>query len=234
MTIAQTQMYLIQSLSEAMSWFQREVSWGIEPTELRHLCGRMGELYAAVVSNGRMAIEPNQRGYDVVSADNERISVKTTAVMGNSGIISFNAKTLNHVDRVMILRVNSDEMQIEILLDALVDKAEALMSMESNGKRTISLSRLISKPPPKREIVKPIKAVQYYDYFVRELETGAIEVEKDGKLLKPVKPALREIAVPLNIKLESDNGNVLTTRQLGSQIINFLLALREHASASVA
>lgn len=65
--MALTQMQIIQSLGEAMSWFERELQWGVEPTELRHLIGRIGELYAALISNGQMATEGNQKGYDVVS-----------------------------------------------------------------------------------------------------------------------------------------------------------------------
>jgi len=48
--MALTQMQIIQSLGEAMAWFERELNWGVEPTELRHLCGRIGELYAALIA----------------------------------------------------------------------------------------------------------------------------------------------------------------------------------------
>jgi len=65
--MALTQMQIIQSLGEAMNWFEREISWEVPPTELRHLCGRIGELYAALITNGQMATEVNQKGYDVVS-----------------------------------------------------------------------------------------------------------------------------------------------------------------------
>lgn len=65
--MALTQMQIIQSLGEAMSWFERVLQWGVPPTELRHLCGRIGELYAALISNGQMALAVNQQGYDVVT-----------------------------------------------------------------------------------------------------------------------------------------------------------------------
>lgn len=42
--MALTQMQIIQSLGEAMAWFERELQWGVPATELRHLCGRIGEL----------------------------------------------------------------------------------------------------------------------------------------------------------------------------------------------
>ncbi|MGI9046597.1 MAG: DUF6998 domain-containing protein [Burkholderiales bacterium] len=95
-----------------MAWFERELQWGVPPTELRHLCGRIGELYAALITNGQMAVAVNQQGYDVVSAQGERISVKTTAMMGGSGHVAFNPKSLGQVDRVIVLRVNTEEMQV--------------------------------------------------------------------------------------------------------------------------
>jgi hypothetical protein len=115
--MALTQMQLIQSLGEAMAWFEKERSSGVPPQELRHLCGRIGELYAAMITNGQMANKINQKGYDVVSGIGEHISVKTTTMSNGSGHVSFNANTIAHVDRIMILQVNYEEMQIEILFD---------------------------------------------------------------------------------------------------------------------
>ena len=45
-----TQVQIIQSLAEALSWFEKELSWGVSPGELNHLTGRIGELYAAEIS----------------------------------------------------------------------------------------------------------------------------------------------------------------------------------------
>lgn len=222
--MALTQMQLIQSLGEAMAWFERELNWGMPPTELRHLCGRIGELYAALITNGRMATEVNQKGYDVVSGDGERISVKTTAMMGSSGHVAFNANSLSLVDRVIVLRVNTEEMQIETLLNVPVAEAEALMASEGSGKRTISLRRMVRKTVPPSQ-VKRVSEVLFQGYMIRELETGTIEVEKDGVLITPAKPLLRELAVPLGVGILNGNGNVLTTRQLGSQIIKSVAAL---------
>lgn len=227
--MALTQMQLIQSLGEALSWFERERNWGIPPTELRHLCGRIGELYAAMITNGQMATEVNQHGYDVVSRSGERISVKTTAMMGNSGHVTFNANSLKLVDRVIVLRINTDEMQVETLYDASIGEALRKMTATSGGKRTIPLSRLLDKPERPRAALTVVKQVTYRECVVRELENGAIEVEKDGKLLQPVKPVLRELATPLNLSLLSASGAALTTRQLGSQIIKGVQALTSKA-----
>lgn len=222
--MALTQMQLIQSLGEAMAWFEREMSWDVPPTELRHLCGRIGELYAALITNGRMATEVNQKGYDVVSADGERISVKTTATMGSGGHVAFNANSLAFVDRVIVLRVNTEEMQIETLLNAPVAEAINLMTPDGGGKRTLSLARLIKKPKARADI-KSVKEAPFREFIIRELENGSIEAERGGKLLIPVKPALRELALQLNIGLLNSNGNPHNTRQLGSQIIKSIQEL---------
>jgi hypothetical protein len=222
--MALTQMQLIQSLGEAMAWFEREINWGVPPTELRHLCGRIGELYAALITNGQMATEVNQKGYDVVSADGERISVKTTAMIGAGGHITFNANSLAFVDRVIVLRVNTEEMQIETLLNAPVADALSLMTPDGGGKRTLALGRLIKKPVVQRDIPS-VKQVSFQGYTIRELENGSIEVERGSERLHPVKPVLRELALRLNIGLLNSNGNTLNTRQLGSQIMKSVQAL---------
>ncbi|MEP6880044.1 MAG: hypothetical protein ABI865_14485 [Nitrosospira sp.] len=224
--MAITQMQLIQSLGEAMSWFEREMSWGIPPTELRHLCGRIGELYAAVITNGQMALKVNQRGYDVVSSGGERISVKTTAMMGTGGHVSFSANSLELVDRVIVLRVNTEEMQVETILDVPVSEAINLMSLDGGGKRILSIGRLVKKSIARSDI-KTVNEVSYQGYIVRELETGSIEVEHNGVLLLPAKPALRELAMRLNIELLNGNGNHHTTRQLGNLIIRSVQVLKE-------
>jgi hypothetical protein len=211
-------MQLIQSLGEAMAWFEREINWGVPPTELRHLCGRIGELYAALITNDQMATEVNQKGYDVVSADGERISVKTTAMGGSGGHIAFNANSLAFVDRVIVLRVNTEEMQIETLLNAPIADAISLMTSDVGGKRTLSLGRLVKKPGARRDLTA-VKVIAFQGYTIRELENGSIEVERGGARLSPVKPVLRELALQLNISLLNSNGNTLNTRQLGSQII---------------
>ncbi len=223
--MAITQMQLIQSLGEAMAWFEREIQWGVPPTELRHLCGRIGELYAALITNGQMAVAVNQQGYDVVSAQGERISVKTTAMMGSNGHVAFNPRSLSQVDRVIVLRVNTEEMQVETLLDVPLAEALTLMTTEGEDKRVLSLSRLVKKSKPRSEI-KTTNEVSFQGYVVRELESGTIEIERDGVALTPVLPTLKELAHQLSVPLLNSNGNPLNTRQLGSQIIKNVAELK--------
>lgn len=104
MTLSQTQ--IIRSLADALQWFEKELAWGAPVAELRHLTGRIGELYVAMIMRGQMALSVNQVGYDVVSAEGERITVKTFT---SSTRINFNPATLHNASRVMILQIVIDE-----------------------------------------------------------------------------------------------------------------------------
>jgi len=229
--MALTQMQIIQSLGEAMAWFERELQWGVPPTELRHLSGRIGELYSALITNGQMATEVNQQGYDVVSATGERVSVKTTARMGTSGHISFNPNTLNKVDRVIILRINTEEMQIETLFNEPTDKATELMGKQNtNGKISIALSKLIS-PSKERSEIPVVNTATFESYVIQELENGTVEVEVNGEFISPAKPVLRELALKFNLALLNSNGNPYNTRQLGSLLIKAIQTQAEDGNA---
>lgn len=224
--MALTQMQVIQSLGEAMSWFERELGWGVDPAELRHLCGRIGELYSALITNGQLAPENNQKGYDVVSKDGERISVKTTTMKYGAGHVSFNPSTLDRVDRVMILFINVEEMQVEILLDCTVAEAKEKMAASTGGRTNIALSKLM---PSRRDSVRQgeaVKEVSYRDVVLRELESGTIEICRNGESVKPVKPKLRQLAQELNIPIVNSNGNAMNTQQLGTVIIRTINQLQ--------
>ncbi|AUD13088.1 MULTISPECIES: hypothetical protein [unclassified Planococcus (in: firmicutes)] len=222
--MALTQMQIIQSLGEAMSWLEREISWGADPRELRHLIGRMGELYVAMYTNGNMADAVNERGYDVVTKDNERISVKTTARIGSTGFVAFNPNTLDLADRVIILRFNQEEMELEILLDAPIDEAKRLMTERPDGKLSIAMSKLFNVDEKVRsdEQIKVSKEARYHDYLIKELESGSIEVYEGDRKHQVVKPILRKVAEGLSIPIVNGNGNPYNTRQLGAVIIRAL------------
>ena len=73
-----------------------------------------------------------------------------------------------------------------------------------------------------RTEIPPAREARFGSYTVHELESGSIEVERDGQRVKPTKPVLREIASKLNLGLQNRNGNLMNTRQLGSSIITHI------------
>ena len=217
--MALTQIQIIQSLGEAMSWFERELGWGVPATELRHLTGRIGELYAALITNGQMATNVNEKGYDVVGESGERVSVKTTGMLGSSGHISFNPNTLDVVDRVIILRINTEEMQIETLLNDTRENAEKLMTAtNASGKRSIALSKMVAGKVYRSDIAVVASAV-FDGYTVKSLENGTILVFKGNEPVVPARPSLGKMAAQLGVSVVNSNGNPYNTRQLGSLVI---------------
>ncbi|WP_024612746.1 hypothetical protein [Pseudoalteromonas sp. TB64] len=79
---------------------------GVKPTEVRHLIGRLGEFYCALIIDGSISHVVNQHGFDVLSKTGRRISVKTTSQ--KTGFVAISANTLEKVDDLMILQYKND------------------------------------------------------------------------------------------------------------------------------
>ncbi|WNL48382.1 hypothetical protein RKE25_22885 (plasmid) [Dyella sp. BiH032] len=224
--MALTQMQQLQSLGEALAWLERELNWGVEAKALPHLCGRIGELYACVLTNGQMALQANQRGYDVVSAAGERVSVKTTT-RSLPCQIPFNANTLSEVDRVVVVRINTEDMQVEQVYDELSSVARTAMAGREGGKLMLTVRGLAS-PPGEAKPLAVAREAFHNGSKVVELENGTIQVWSSGQLVEPTKPALREMAKGLGITLTNGSGNEYNTRTLGSHVLDALYERGDH------
>jgi hypothetical protein len=217
-TLTQTQ--IIQSLGDALGWFERELGWGVKPADLNHLTGRIGELYAAMITRGQMALDTNQWGYDVVSAEGEKISVKTVT---SSSHVLFNPVTLSSVDRIIVLRINVDEdsgISIEELLDAPL--AEAKLKFVDTGDK---LRFAVRSPVSNKLVPADLRVTNTADFDgvkIMRYENGHIRLERDGVAILPAKPELRHIAESIGISITAENGRIRTTHELGSQIVKAL------------
>ncbi|MCF7545047.1 AAA family ATPase [Pseudomonas petrae] len=60
------------------------------------------------------------------------------------------------------------------------------------------------------------------DLTVRQSDSGTIEVLRNGVLVKPSKPVLRDLAETLNISTLTSSGTPLNTRRLGRKVIKSL------------
>lgn len=95
---------------------------------------------------------------------------------------------------------------------------EALRAPSGVPKRTAA--GLVEQKASRTRGDSPATMVEFGPYAIRALESGSIEVERDGHQLTPTKPVLREIASKLQIGLLNRNGNPLNTRQLGRLIMD--------------
>ncbi|WP_028451966.1 DUF6998 domain-containing protein [Chitinilyticum aquatile] len=219
-----TQIQLIQSLGSHLGMLEQELEFDVPATELRHLIGRIGELYAALLTNGRLASEVNQRGHDVVGKNGQRISVKTTA-KAQPGQVSVNANTANEFDRLLILRVNTDEMEIEVLRDLEGGELREALGKEKDGKYIVNVHR----PRVENNLVRPLKVVRSVakivagnEFVVSELENGSVEIKKNGVVESNTKQACRLLAREIGMSIVNVSGNFHNTRQLGYLLIRNL------------
>lgn len=214
---------LIHSLSNLLNWLEQENSWGTNKGELRFITGRLGELYVAIMTNGQMAEATNQAGYDVVSEENERISVKTTTNWIGTHNFTFNKNTLAKVDRITLVYVDVEEVSLKIIFDEPKEKAVSLMVDADNGsKYSFAMSKIITKQNELMKSPTIIAFAKYKDYTINRLESGTIELLQSDIVIKPVKPILRKIAKEIGVDINNSTSNPKNTRVLGWDIIKQL------------
>jgi len=213
--MALSQIEIIKSLGRALEWMEKELSWGSPVAELRHLTGRIGELYVAMITLGQLADSVNQRGYDVISSEGQKISVKTIT---SSNHVAFNRNTIIEVDRIIIVRINTEDMQIEILEDFNKDLLFEKLK-ERDQKFIFSVVKKNTNRNIDLENFEVINSVFYCGYKIVQLENLSIQIFRNDELISPVKPILRELAKGLNISEINSMGNLKNTRTLGDDVI---------------
>lgn len=166
-----------------------------------------------------MALETNQKGYDVISAENERISVKTIT---SSQHVSVKGSTFDQVDRIMILRLNvdiEDGVSIECLEDVRAVEVETRFTKANGGFRFSPSTRVHTRP---LENLRIVSTATFDDFEIRQYENGTMQVLRDGSVLTPAKPYLRDVARKLGIDLLFESGAEKNTRHLGANILKQL------------
>ena len=217
-----SQVQIIKSLGEALSWLERELSWGVQPSSLSHLTGRIGELYAAMITRGQMALATNQKGYDIVTANGEHVSVKTIT---SSTHVNFNHATFHHVDRILVLRLNfdGDEASIEEVLDCSAKEAAEVLTLKG-GKYYLNTYK---KSPVAVDLSKLriVAQVEFGSQIITQYENATITVSRAGKTYSNTMAALKRIASEIGVDVLNGLGNPKNTRSLGSDIIKALRAM---------
>ena len=112
--------------------------FGVKPTEVRHLLGRLGEFYCALKLDGTLAHEANQHGFDVIDKSNRKVSVKTTAQ--KTGFVPITISTVNKVDDIMIIQYIENELHI-VYYGPIQQAIEAARYYPKNGKYELDISK---------------------------------------------------------------------------------------------
>jgi len=83
--------------------------FGVKPTEVRHLIGRLAEFHCAIETGGTLAHTANQHGFDVTTPDGKRISVKGTGQI--TAFVSFKISTFDKFDEAMVVQYLDGEIR---------------------------------------------------------------------------------------------------------------------------
>ncbi|WP_078118519.1 DUF6998 domain-containing protein [Thiosocius teredinicola] len=112
--------------------------FGVKPTEVRHLIGRLGEFECALRVGGTLAHRANQHGFDVVAPDGRRISVKATAQ--KSGFIAISLKTLALADDLMLLQYQAGELSL-VYYGCIKEAVAVARRYEQAGKYELDIAK---------------------------------------------------------------------------------------------
>lgn len=112
--------------------------FGVKPTEVRHLIGRVGEFYCALQVGGTLAHLTNQHGFDVICKNGRRVSVKTTAQQ--TGFVPIGKSTLDKVDDLMVLQYHEGAL-FTIYYGPVGLAVEAARYYEPSGKYELDISK---------------------------------------------------------------------------------------------
>lgn len=114
------------------------VEFGVKPTEVRHLIGRLGEFYCALQVGGTLAHLANQHGFDVICRNGRRISVKTTAQ--TTGFVPIGKTTIDKVDDLMIIQYRDGELSI-VYYGPVGPAVAAARYYDPDGKYELDISK---------------------------------------------------------------------------------------------
>jgi hypothetical protein len=112
--------------------------FGVRPTEVRHLIGRLGEFYCALRVGGTLAHVANQHGFDVICAKGRRVSVKTTAQ--TTGFVPIGKATLDKADDLMIIQYREGELST-VYYGPIASAVKAARYYDHIGKYELDIAR---------------------------------------------------------------------------------------------
>lgn len=112
--------------------------FGVKPTEVRHLIGRLGEFHCALQVNGTLAHLANQHGFDVVCSKGRRISVKTTAQV--SGFVAIGKSTINQVDDLMLVQYRDGQLET-VYYGPIATAVEVCRYYDYTGKHELDIAK---------------------------------------------------------------------------------------------
>lgn len=193
---------------------------GIAPQELRAHTGVIGEAFVADYLGVKLAVENNQRGFDLLDADGLRVSVKT--ITTSTGV-SLKESTVTLVDRVVVVWLDTveDEIGVHIVYDASIE--QFLNDCAQPYRGSLRLGRGVMTFPTKVvsaerfEVGDVVATHTKGNVVIRKHVSGSYTALVDGQ----PSPA-RQLLISLRDALDLPDKTTNTTRSLGAQVFREL------------
>ena len=128
--MSKNQKDIVKSLKMYEKVLKEEINRGYLPTELRHLIGRIGELKVAKLTNGSFASTTNEPGYDIISSDGKKISVKASASLSKDSKYVFNPRNHNLSDLTACLHYTTEGWEY-VYFGSTKEMADNLVTYDS-------------------------------------------------------------------------------------------------------
>ena len=101
---------IVELLNKYIEILKVEEALGTPATEMRALIGRLGEIYAVMKTDGKLAEITNQKGFDVIQGNGRTLSVKTTATLKST--ININKNTAHLADDTMVVLYEDGQLKV--------------------------------------------------------------------------------------------------------------------------
>lgn len=101
---------IVELLNKYIEILKVEEQLGTPATEMRALIGRIGEIYATIKTDGVLAENTNQKGFDVIQGNGRTLSVKTTGTLQST--ININPNTAHLADDTMVVLYEDGQLKV--------------------------------------------------------------------------------------------------------------------------
>lgn len=101
---------IVELLNKYIEILKVEELLGTPATGMRALIGRIGEIYASIKTDGALAENTNQKGYDVIQSNGRTLSVKTTGTLQST--IYINRNTAHLADDTMVVLYEDGQLKV--------------------------------------------------------------------------------------------------------------------------
>lgn len=193
---------------------------GISPQELRAHTGVIGEAFVADYLGVKLTSTNNQRGYDLVDPDGLRVSVKTITTSTGIGL---NENTLDQVDRVIVVWIDTQEDQLGVLVvydksaeDFMTNCAAPYRGSLRLGRSAMTFPKQ-SRVEGKFEVGGVLETYQDGNVLIRKHTSGSFTALVNGEPM-PARQYLITIRDAMSLPDKANN----TTRSLGAQVFSAL------------